>query len=300
MSEVVDLSYYQNAVDFAQLATSVSGVILRGGDGTYQDAKLEPYATGARANGLTIEAYHYLRTKLPPDQMAAECIRTCERVKTEIGQYPDIFWPDMEDTSNDGMAVADRVLWLSDLYGYLDKEPYPSGLYTGPWYWSSRMGGTQAFRSRLLWTADYRLILTGQAGIDAGWGPSLYGGWTSWHTWQYTSSGSRPGVSGNVDCDYRAGGTTVADEKGQAAAYAFAEYMQASAPAGSVWPRAGETVAQAWSRALGELASDAQGTLFPILKDVQAYVDKAPAPAPAGTPGPGPITVEGTFSGNVK
>lgn len=277
MSELCDLSYYQGTVDFAQLATSVSGVILRGGDGTYQDAKLEPYAAGAKAAGIpVIEAYHYLRTSMPPDKMAIECVRTCERVKTEIGQYPAIFWADMEDTSNDAMAVADRVLWLSDVYGYLDKEPWASGLYTGPWYWSSRMGGSQAFRNRLLWTAEYRLTLTGQAGIDAGWGPSLYGGWTAWHTWQYSSSGSRPGVSGNVDCDYRLGGTTVADEKGQAAAYAFAEYMQASAPAGSVWPRPGETIAQAWSRALGELASDAQGTLFPLLKDVQTKVDTQP------------------------
>lgn len=270
--ELVDLSYYQGNVNFTQLKTAVQGVILRGGDGTFQDPNLEPYAIAAKANGLPVEAYHYLRTALSPDAMAAECVRTCNRVKAAIGTYPNLFWPDMEDTSNDGMAVAARIQWLSDLFVRLDAAIPGIGdqLYTGGWYWSGRMGGTQAFKAKKLWAADYRLILTGQAGINAGWGPALYGGWTSFHTWQYSSANTRPGVAGGVDCDYRpdTGGTDMTPEESAnlARVTAFVDALVAS----GAWSNQTENKAVAIMRVLGNLDDSAYGPMFPLLRAAAA------------------------------
>ena len=53
------------------------------------------------------------------------------------------------------------------------------------------MGGTDAFSGHPFWVAEYN-------NDDA---PTLPNGMTQWVLWQYSSSGTIPGIAGRVDLD---------------------------------------------------------------------------------------------------
>ena len=60
----VDLSEYQKGISFAALkAQGVQAVILRGGDGTYEDNCFGEFYDQAKAQGLPVGAYWYSRAE---------------------------------------------------------------------------------------------------------------------------------------------------------------------------------------------------------------------------------------------
>lgn len=56
------------------------------------------------------------------------------------------------------------------------------------------MGGSTEFSHLPLWTATY---VPNEPPADHD--PLLYGGWTDWDIWQWSSSGSVAGIEGDVD-----------------------------------------------------------------------------------------------------
>jgi GH25 family lysozyme M1 (1,4-beta-N-acetylmuramidase) len=66
-------------------------------------------------------------------------------------------------------------------------------IYTNPSFWSICTGNSAAFSSYPLWVADY--------GVAS---PTIPPAWGNPALWQYTSSGTASGVTGNVDLDYLA------------------------------------------------------------------------------------------------
>jgi GH25 family lysozyme M1 (1,4-beta-N-acetylmuramidase) len=73
---------------------------------------------------------------------------------------------------------------------------HPLVIYTGGWYWRGYIGNPTGVGLGALWHSEYE---TSQAEIDDG--PELvnYGGWPGALFWQFTSSGSCPGVAGVCD-----------------------------------------------------------------------------------------------------
>src|SRR6202042_3461400 len=63
--------------------------------------------------------------------------------------------------------------------------------YTTADWWGTCTGDTAAFGADPLWVAAYR---NGSPPMPSGWG--------SWTFWQYSSRGSVPGITGNVDVSY--------------------------------------------------------------------------------------------------
>jgi lysozyme len=104
------------------------------------------------------------------------------------GDLPPVL--DLEDTG--GLTPANLIAWtqsfLSSTQQLTNRVPM---IYTSPNFWRTNMNNSTAFTAYPLWLAQWTSATT----------PSfpLPGGWTSWTFWQYTDSGSVPGVPARVD-----------------------------------------------------------------------------------------------------
>jgi GH25 family lysozyme M1 (1,4-beta-N-acetylmuramidase) len=91
-----------------------------------------------------------------------------------------------------GLSAARMVAWVSafttEVQRLTGQRPI---IYTTADWWHTCTGGSTAFGSDPLWVA--------------GWGsssPPMPAGWRNWTFWQYTSRGSVPGITGDVDISY--------------------------------------------------------------------------------------------------
>ena len=91
-----------------------------------------------------------------------------------------------------GLTPAQMVSWISaftaEVQRVTSQQPV---IYTTADWWGTCTGDTAAFGADPLWVAAYR---NGSPPMPAGWG--------SWTFWQYSSRGSVPGITGNVDVSY--------------------------------------------------------------------------------------------------
>ena len=85
--------------------------------------------------------------------------------------------------------------WITDFYNtYKAATGRDPVIYTTASWWNSCTGSWTGMASKSpLWIAHW--------GASA---PALPAGWssTTWTFWQYTATGSVPGISGNVDRDH--------------------------------------------------------------------------------------------------
>jgi GH25 family lysozyme M1 (1,4-beta-N-acetylmuramidase) len=91
-----------------------------------------------------------------------------------------------------GLTAAKMVSWISaftsEVRNLTGQLPI---IYTTANWWSTCTSHSTALGSDPLWVAAYG---TGS--------PPLPAGWRNWTFWQYTSGGSVPGITGNVDVSY--------------------------------------------------------------------------------------------------
>jgi hypothetical protein len=91
--------------------------------------------------------------------------------------------------SADGLAasvvVSKAKVWLAKIESALKVKPF---IYTAA-FMSSVIGTN--FGGYTLWVANYQTTC-----------PTMPSGWTDWHFWQHSDSGSVAGISGAVDSNY--------------------------------------------------------------------------------------------------
>jgi lysozyme len=184
----IDVSHYQGSVDWQQVAQGgLAFAFAKATEGiTYVDPQLAANWAGIRAAGLVRGAYHFFEPNDDPTQQATHFLST---VQPAPGDLPPVL--DVETTG----GVSDTELW-SGVTSWLQAVEQATGhqpiLYTSPGFWSSHAPDLSLTRYPL-WLADY---------ADQ---PTLPDGWTSWLFWQYSQSGSCPGVTGAVDLDVFSG-----------------------------------------------------------------------------------------------
>lgn len=181
----IDVSSHQPSVDWRQvLQAGKAFAFLRATDGiTFTDSLFGTYWSGALEAGLLRGAYHVYRTNDDPTAQAESFLSV---VQLQPGDLPPVV--DFEKTT--GSESASQI--LRDLQTWLDVVEKATGrvpiLYTGPDYWNSF--GSSAFGRYPLWVAEY--------GVQS---PKPAAGWPAWTFWQYSETGSVPGISGDVDLD---------------------------------------------------------------------------------------------------
>lgn len=207
--EGLDVSVYQGTIDWAKVkAASKRFAIIRASAGTLtDDTQYEANRAGARANGIPFSAYHFANPDVTPDKTVAQdaTLEANWFLQNATPASGDMI-PALDVEKTNGLSVSQMQTWVSTwltrVSSALGVKPM---IYTSPNFWSTYMGNTTQFADggyKILWIAHW--TSASQPTVPANnWGGN---GWTFW---QYTSSGTVSGISGNVDLD-RYNGTTLA------------------------------------------------------------------------------------------
>ncbi len=188
----IDVSRHQGSIDWRKVATGGhTFAFCKATDGVSYKyvAYYQTQAPLIRQAGLVLGAYHWLTARDDPKAQARYFVQT-------IGDPAGVLCALDVERGTDGSAptAAAARAFASEFYRL--STGHPLMLYTGSWYWVGVLGNPHgADITPWLWHSEYD---TGTEILD---GPELdnYGGWDHCTLWQYTSSGTCPGVAGNVD-----------------------------------------------------------------------------------------------------
>jgi lysozyme len=188
----IDVSYWQGPhINWSQVAHSgISFAYIRAAEGSnYTDPYFASNWSGALGAGIVPGAYLYFHPSQDPNAEAGVFIQQLESVDFTTGMLTPAI--DVETTDNEPAAtvVANLQIVINDLESAFHTAPV---IYASPDWWDSWIGSSN-FVGDPLWVADWN---SGPPSLPAnGWGGNGY------QTWQYTSNGSVPGISGAVDLD---------------------------------------------------------------------------------------------------
>ena len=156
--------------------------ITRVNHGGFMDPRFDENWAAIKKVGLLRGAYQYFNPGGDPVEQAQVFIDKVGRLQP--GDLPGVL--DVESTDGESPSViASRVqTWLDLVEEGTGRKPM---IYTGGYFWNDSVK-SDAFADYPLWTAHY----TSQC-------PYVPDAWDRWAMWQYTSSGSVDGISGNVD-----------------------------------------------------------------------------------------------------
>lgn len=190
----IDVSRYQGAIDWAQVAAagykgamlktvSTNHKLSKRADGLYIDPTFERNYAGARAAGLDVGVYYYTYAT-NKDMVNAELALLRQAVYGK-----ELTLPVAVDVEDNKLGKLDKQS-LTDLTAYALHEVEQLGFYAQLYTYTSfakahLFVGGAALRPYDVWLADY----TGKT-------PNVT---FSYNAHQHTSKGSVPGITGNVD-----------------------------------------------------------------------------------------------------
>jgi lysozyme len=177
----IDVSHYNGEIDWAQVAAGgVKFAYIKCTDGAFWvDPMYEQNVAGARAAGLKIGSYHFLRSGITSDQLSRFLDR--QKAKAQAGNIDDL--PPCLDVELTGSLPVQQC--VSRIVDELNRVPM---IYTNPDIGESLNPDELCVYP--LWLADYAPE------------PHLPQTWDRWTFWQYTNKGTVPGINGAVDLDW--------------------------------------------------------------------------------------------------
>jgi lysozyme len=192
----IDVSYYQGDIDWNAVAGAGYGfAITRINHSDFMDPKFDQNWAAIKEVGMLRGAYQYFE---PGEDVATQAQIVIDKLgMLGPGDLPAVI--DVETTSGVGPAQVEDAVgeWLQLVEAGTGKKPI---IYTGKYFWQDNVGST-AFSDYLLWHAQYPNAC--QPPVDPPPGCSSCANiaeqWSEVAVWQYSSSGSVPGISGNVD-----------------------------------------------------------------------------------------------------
>lgn len=181
----IDVSEWRGNVDWQTVQQA--GIAFAFARATYGATLVDPQFNanwqGIRAAGLVRGTYHFFVTADDPTKQATLFLKT-------VGSLDDTDLPpvlDVELESGTGSNLISGVqTWLGLVEQGFGRQPM---IYTGPSFWNEYMTG--GFGSYPLWISEYEVSA-----------PTQVNGWDNWTFWQYSSTGTVAGISGNIDLDY--------------------------------------------------------------------------------------------------
>ena len=188
----IDVSKWQGDVDWAKVAADPQDIkfaIARVSDGlNYSDSKFETNYKKIKEAGLIRGTYQFFRPSQDALQQADYLI---EKIggKLEANDLPPVI--DVENAEDLTAEEVTRAVttWVNRVESKLGVKPI---IYTGGYFWDSHVKSSD-FADYPLWHAAYPNTWTSSSC------PSISEKWTNWAIWQYSSTASVNGISGNVD-----------------------------------------------------------------------------------------------------
>lgn len=184
----IDVSQWQPTVDWnAVKASGIEFAIIRSGYGKYvsqEDPKFDEHMKGAQAAGLNCGTYWYSYALTVEDayQEAEACYQI---IKDYDFTYPVYF--DIEDPSQKYLSTAQVSAIIEAFCSTLQAKGYYVGLYSYASFLNTRVLDSVLDKYDV-WVAHF-----GVSKPDYG---------KEYEMWQYSSTGTVSGISGEVDLDY--------------------------------------------------------------------------------------------------
>ena len=184
----IDVSQWQGNVDWAAVkASGIDYVIIRAGYGKYAsqvDAKFYENVRGAQAVGLDCGVYWYsYATDVASAKQEAEVC--CEIIKGFDYNYPVYF--DIEDPSQQYLSAGETSAIIETFCSTVAAKGYYPGLYSYASFLNTKVY-KQVLEKYDVWVAHFNVAAPSYS--------NPYG------MWQYSSTGTVPGISGAVDLDH--------------------------------------------------------------------------------------------------
>lgn len=180
----IDVSQWQGSIDFNKVKRAgYSFVIIRAGYGTgHIDRYWESNYQKAKAAGLSVGAYWYSYAS----SAAVAKAEADSFIKALAGKQLDFpVYMDLEEKSQISRGMDFCSALVKAFCDEMEKAGFYAGFYTSTSY--ARSVISSAVRNRYTyWAAE--------------WGSACHSE-SAYAIWQYSSKGSVPGISGNVDLD---------------------------------------------------------------------------------------------------
>jgi GH25 family lysozyme M1 (1,4-beta-N-acetylmuramidase) len=185
----VDVSDYQGTIDWTKVKGSgVDFAIIRVSDGTqYPDSKFASYWPAAKAAGLVRGTYQYFE---PDEDVIAQADLLLQTEGTlDAGDLPPTL--DVETTGTNPARTPQEMAaevkqWVDYVGAATGKTPM---IYVGQYFWMDQVGGADQ-HANPLWEAQW--------GVTC---PTVPAPWTAFTFWQYSATGTVPGITGQMDLD---------------------------------------------------------------------------------------------------
>ena len=209
MAQGIDVASFQHpggaAINWAQVAgAGYTFAAVKGTEGNYYT---NPYyaadVTGAKAAGLTVTGYHFAIPNVSggvnqADYAVENGNYTADghTLPLELDAEYDPYTSSDHTNECYGLTPGQMVSWISAFDGEVQRltGQLPIIYSTADW-WNTCTGSSTAFSADQLWIAAYSVSI-----------PPLPAGWRDWTYWQYTSTGTVPGITGSTDVSYFNGG----------------------------------------------------------------------------------------------
>ncbi|HRI68349.1 MAG TPA: GH25 family lysozyme [Polyangium sp.] len=228
--EGIDVSVWQGAVNWQSVKNSgIEFGISRVSYGTSVDSWFDDNWNGMKSVGMVRGAYQYF---LPQQDAIAQANVMLNAIgQLGKGDLPPVV--DVEETGGQSKAtiVSKLKQWCQHVEAATGKKPI---IYTGKYFWQDNVASYD-FGGYPLWIPNYSYNCPNL--------PDNY--WSDWLMFQYSSTGSVPGVSGNVDRNKFNGSLADLQAYANSGPDYAAKFVSQSFPYASVGPvqiLAGETV----------------------------------------------------------
>lgn len=178
---VIDVSEHQGTINWDAVKGHIDGAILRCGYGdniaSQDDKQWKRNADECTRLGIPfgVYIYSYATSDAQARSEAEHVLRLVNGYKLS---YP--IYLDLEQTGTETGAIQ-RANIFGDI---IENAGYFCGVYANTNWWTNYLVGLERF---VKWVAQYNSVCTYQGTYDI---------------WQYTSGGSVPGISGNVDMNH--------------------------------------------------------------------------------------------------
>ena len=178
---VIDVSEHQGTINWDAVKGHIDGAILRCGYGdniaSQDDKQWKRNADECTRLGIPfgVYIYSYATSDAQARSEAEHVLRLVNGYKLS---YP--IYLDLEQTGTETGAIQ-RANIFGDI---IENAGYLCGVYANTNWWTNYLVGLERF---VKWVAQYNSVCTYQGTYDI---------------WQYTSGGSVPGISGNVDMNH--------------------------------------------------------------------------------------------------
>lgn len=189
----IDVSKWQGTINWTKAAKKVSFAIIRCGYGTNKesndDSMFLKNVQGCLDNGVPFGVYLYSYGESAKSE-ANHVLRTLEAASLSPKDVDFPIYLDMEDSSiitkssDVYMTNSQKLTYVTTFCDAIEDAGYDAGVYANSYWWKTYLTSSK-YDQWERWVAC--------------WGDMDYTG--SYSMWQYSSTGSVSGISGDVDMD---------------------------------------------------------------------------------------------------